>query len=44
MISLGVAGAELRPAELRICEGYRAPALISRPEPHSDQWTFFVHI
>jgi hypothetical protein len=44
MISRDGAGAGLRPAELRICEGYLAPAVISRQESHSDQGAFFVHI
>jgi len=44
MISRDDAGAGVRPAELRICEGYLAPAVISRQETQSDQGTFFVHI
>jgi hypothetical protein len=44
MISMDGAGAGVRPAELRICEGYLAPAMISRQEAHSDQGTLFVHI
>jgi hypothetical protein len=44
MISMSGAGAGLRPAELRICEGYLAPALISRLETHSGEGAFFVHI
>jgi hypothetical protein len=38
------ADAGLRPAELRICEGYPAPATISRKEPPRHPGTFFVHI
>jgi len=44
MISLDGAGAGVRPAELRICQGYLAPAAISRQELPGDQGTFFVHI
>jgi hypothetical protein len=44
MISLDDAGAGLRPAELRICEGYLARPAISSLRPHPENGAFFVHI